>query len=165
LAVQFGIATMKMTPQTSGGSPDSNVGPITMGILQNVSLDFSFDFAQLYGGSGLFPVDVRVHTGSINGQAEEAEMTGIFFALLTGGTQSAGGSTVTFTNTTQPTEWQLELELATDLVDMNFTLNACRSSSFNVPFARDSHVITGFQFQAFADSSGNIGTLIIDDPS
>jgi len=154
---------MKMTPQTAGGSPDSNVGPITMGILQNVSLDFSFDFAQLYGGSGVFPVDVRVHTGSINGQAEEAEMTGIFFALLTGGTQS--NATVTFTNTTQPTEWQLELELATDSSDMNFTLNACRSSSFNVPFARDSHVITGFQFQAFADNSGNIGTLVIDDPS
>ena len=165
MAVQFGIATMKMTPTTDGGSPDSNVGPITMGILQNVSLYFSFDFAQLYGGSGLFPVDVRVHTGSINGQAEEAELTGIFFALLTGGTQTAGGAEVEFTNTTQPTEWQLELELATDSVDMNFTLNACRSSSFNVPFARDSHVITGFQFQAFADSNGKIGTLVIDDPS
>ena len=158
---------MKMTPTLDGGTPDDNIGPVTMGILQNVSLDFSFDFAQLYGGSGLFPVDVRVHTGTINGQAEEAELTGVFFSLLTGGavTPAAESFTVPFTNTSQPTEWQLELELATDSVDMNFVLNACRSSSFNIPYARDSHVIVGFQFQAFADSSGNIGTLTIDDPS
>jgi len=176
LAVQFGIATMKVTPQIAGGNPDNNLGPITIGILQNVSLDFSFDFAQLYGGAGLFPVDVRVHTGSINGQAESAELTGLFIQLLTGGSMLiAGGdvadpdlpatATVTLDNTTQPTEFQLELELNTDNIDMNFTLNACRSSSFNIPFARDSHVITGFQFQAFADSNDVVGTLVIDDPS
>ena len=156
---------MKSTPTALGGAPDSNTGPITIGILQNVSLDFSFDFAQLYSGSGLFPVDVRVHTGSINGQAETAELTSLFFQLMTGGTLSAPGSTLTLTNVTEPTSWQLDLTLATDSVDMNFTLNACRSASFNVPYARDSHVIPGFQFQAFADSSDNIGTIVMDDPS
>ena len=49
MSVQFGIATM-----TFGG--------VNIGYLQNVSVDFAFDVAQLYSGNAIYPVDVRTHT-------------------------------------------------------------------------------------------------------
>ena len=61
MSVQFGLAIMRLDN-------------VTLGYMQGVSLDFNFEQALLYAGSALFPVDVRVHTGSIAGNAEFADL-------------------------------------------------------------------------------------------
>jgi len=41
----------------------------------------------------------------------------------------------------------------------NIKLNACRSSKLALPFKNTDYTIEGFDFQAFADQSGTIGTI------
>ena len=41
----------------------------------------------------------------------------------------------------------------------NMQLNACRSSKLTFPFKNGDYTILGFDFQAFADQNGNIGTI------
>lgn len=150
MAVQFGIATMKF-------------GGVDIGYLQNVSIDFAFDVAQLYSGASIFPVDVRTHTGTISGTAEFADLTAIAFQKVLGGTRSL--DTITLTDTDFPSSWSLVTTVVTDSVTFKITFNKARSTSMSIPFARDSHMIPSFGFQVEADASGNVATIDIGDIS
>ena len=110
----------------------------------------------------MFPQDVRVHTGTINGSAETADLTALFFQLLTGGTLAS--TTVTMDTTdVGPSSFELILTQSTDSVTLTFTLHKCRSASFGVATARDSHIIPNFAFQAFARADGQVGTIDTGD--
>jgi hypothetical protein len=150
MAVQFGIGTMKF-------------GGTEIGCLQNVSIDFSFDVAQLYCGAGLFPVDVRTHTGTISGTAEFAELNAVAFNRILGG--GIAGSVLTQTNMNKPDTFELELELITDAITFLITLKKCRSSQLSIPMSRDSHVIPSFQFQSEAATDGVVFTIDVGDVS
>lgn len=150
MAIHFGLATMRM---------DGRI----LGHLQNVSVDMSFDSASLYSGKALFPVDVRVHTGTITGSAEFADLTAIGVEKILGGART--GTAVALNNLTSPSTWQLELSLTTDSTTFTITLNKCRATSLNFPFVRDGHVVPNFDFAAEADSDGNVGTIELGDIS
>lgn len=150
MSVQFGMAVMKL---------DS----VTLGYMQGVTLDFNFEQALLYAGSEIFPVDVRVHTGSIAGNAEYADLNAVGVEKLLGGTRT--GSSIALTSSTYPGTWQCELTMSTDAKSFNVTLNKCRSTKLSFAWARDGHQIPNFDFQAFADASGNVGTVVLEDVS
>jgi len=150
LAIQFGLATMRM---------DGRI----LGHLQNVSVEMAFDSATLYSGKALFPVDVRVHTGTISGSAEFADLTAVGVEKILGGTRT--GAQVALDNLTSPATWELELTLTTDGTTFTITLNRCRATSLSFPFVRDGHVIPNFDFSAEADASGNVGTIALGDIS
>ena len=151
MSVQFGLAIMRL---------DS----VTMGYMQGVTLDISYEQALLYAGSHVFPVDVRVHTGSISGNAEYADLNSRGVHKLLGGTRSLYGK-ITLTSSSFPGTWQCLLNMETDNVTFRVTLNECRSTKLSFAWARDGHVIPNFDFSAFADSSGNVGTIILEDVS
>jgi hypothetical protein len=47
--------------------------------------------------------------------------------------------------------------------ELGIRLNACRSSKFTFPFSNIQYTIPDFDFQAFADSSGNWGTIVMTE--
>jgi len=151
MSVQFGLATMRL---------DS----VTMGYMQNVSLDFNFEQALLYDSTGLYPIDVRTHTGNISGTAEYADINAVGVEKLLGGTRNSYGK-VTITTNSSPDAFQVLLDMETDNKTFRVTLNSCRSTKFSVGWARDGHVIPNFDFQAFADANGTVGTVLVEDVS
>jgi len=134
-----------------------------VGYLQNVSVDFGYDIATLYGGKGMFPVDVRVHTGNITGSAEYADLTATGVEKLIGGTRT--GTSIAISNTSSPATFQVSLDLTTDTTTFTITLNRCRSSKLAFPFVRDGHVIPSFDFSAEADDDNNVGIIDLGDES
>lgn len=148
--VQFGIATMVY-------------GGINIGYLQNVSIEFAFDVAQLYSGAAIYPVDVRTHTGTITGTAEFADLTAVSFQKILGG--SLSGDTLTLTDTDFPTTFSLVTTVVTDSITFQITFNKVRSTSMSIPFSRDAHLIPSFGFSAESDASGNVATIDVGDIS
>lgn len=134
-----------------------------LGHLQNFSTDFSFDVAKLYSGAGLFPKDIRTHTGSITGTAEFANLTATGVQRILGGSRS--GSLITLTSTSSPATWSLEFTMTTDSETFTITLTKCRATNLRFPFARDAHVIPSFDFEAVSDDSGSVGTIELGDIS
>jgi hypothetical protein len=47
--------------------------------------------------------------------------------------------------------------------ELGIRLNACRSSKFTFPFSNIQYTIPDFDFQAFADQSGNWGTIVMTE--
>lgn len=150
MSVQFGIASM-----TAGG--------VNIGILQGVSLDFSFDTAKLYSGGNIYPVDVRVHTGNITGNAEFADLTAVAFEKLLGGTRS--NDQIDLDNTDSPSTWQMITTLVTDSITFSVTFPKCRSTKLSMAMQRDQHLIPNFDFEIEADASGNVATIDVGDVS
>ena len=149
MSVQFGLAIMRL----SG---------ITLGYMQGVTLDFNFEQALLYAGSEIFPVDVRVHTGSISGNAEYADLNSVGVHKLLGGTQNKYGK-ITLSSSSYPGTWQALLHMETDNETFRVVLNTCRSTKLSFAWARDSHVIPNFDFQAFSDANHVVGYIVLED--
>lgn len=148
MSIQFGIASM-------------NYGGTVIGYLQNVSIDFSFEVAQLFAGSAVYPIDVRSHTATISGTAEFADLTAAAFEKILGGTKV--GDTLTLDNTDTPTSFQLATEIVTDSITFSIIFNKCRSTKLSLPFVRDGHLIPSFDFQIESDSNGNVATIDVGD--
>ena len=150
MSVQFGIASI-------------NFGGTVIGYLQNVTINFSFETAQLYHGNNMYPVDVRSHTATITGTAEFADITAAAIEKVLGGTRTM--DSIALVNTDAPSTWQLVAQIVTDSVTFAITFNKCRSNKLSLPFVRDGHLIPSFDFQIEADSNGNVATIDVGDVS
>jgi hypothetical protein len=157
MAIQFGIGTLLAGPHGA---------EMEFGCVQNTSIDFSFDRAQLYCGSALYAKDVRVHTATISGKAAFAEIDGeAFYKLLGGDSYVAGDSNITISQTTSPSAFRMRLIKTTDTTTMILTLLQVRTDSLSISMERTNHIIPDFGFTAFADASGNVATFDLGDPS
>ena len=150
MSIQFGLGTLS----ASG---------MTFGYLQGITLDFEWDEAQLHSGNGLYPVDVRIHSGSITGNAAFADIDAEALYKILGGTVS--GSQVVLTNTSRPDYFQLSFTNTTDSLSMIIYLYRCKAGKLSLAFDRTAHVIPNFDFSAYADSSGRIGYIECGDVS
>lgn len=148
--IQFGMATM-----TYGG--------VEIGCLQGVSMDFSFNTAELYCGNGIFPQDVRVHSGTITGSAEFADLTAVAFEKLLGGTRT--GDVVALTESSKPSTFSMTTTLVTDGVSFNITFPAVRSTKLSLGFVRDGDLIPNFDFSIEAAADGSVATIDVGDVS
>lgn len=144
MAIQFGIGSLV----ASG---------MQFGYLQGASVDFSFEEATLHSGSGLYPIDVRIHTASITGSASYADIDVESLKKIIGGTVS--GSVLTVTNSTAPSYFQLVFTITTDSISMIVTLVRSKSNSLALAFERTAHVIPEFNFSAYANSGGTVCTI------
>lgn len=148
--IQFGMATMLF-----GGEE--------IGCLQGVSLDFSFNTAELYCGNGIFPQDVRVHSGTITGNAEFADLTATAFEKILGGTRI--NDTISLTESTKPSTFAMVTTLVTDGVSFVVAFPAVRSTKLSLAFVRDGHLIPNFDFSIEADANGSVATIDVGDVS
>ena len=151
MSVQFGMGIMRL---------DS----ITLGYMQGVTLDFSFESASLFSGDQIFPVDVRTHTGNITGNAEFADINARAINKLLGGTNSTYGK-ITLNANDAPSPFELLLTMETDSKTMRFVLNSVRSNKLSFNFSRENHVIPNFDFVAYADANQVVGYITIEDVS
>jgi hypothetical protein len=157
MSVQFGIGLLY------GGPANSEM---EFGCVQGVTLDFSFDKAMLHCGSALYPKDVRIHSASITGRAQFAEIDAeAIYKLLGGDSYAAGNKTITLKNDTKPAAFRIRFLTTTDGVSLIFTLNNCITDSLAWNFGRTDYVIPDFSFTAFADANDVVGTIDLGDPS
>jgi len=157
MAVQFGIGTLY------GGPVGSEM---EFGCVQGVTLDFSFDRATLHCGGALYPKDVRIHTASITGRAQFAEIDAeAVYMVLGGDSYVAGQKVITLKNNTAPATFRMRFLTTTDSISLIFTLNACRTDSLAFNFGRTDYVIPDFSFTAFADANNAVGTIDLGDAS
>ena len=150
MSIQFGIGTMVM-------------GAKTFGILQEVSFDFSFEEAMLYQGDSNYPVDVRVHTGTIEGNAGWADIDVEALAAVLGGTQT--DSLLTINQNDSPANYETVVQTTTDGINLIITLKRCRASKLSLAMARTNHTIPNFDFYCYADDNGVVATIEAGDSS
>lgn len=150
MSVQFGIATM-------------SIGGTNIGYLQSVSMDFNFDRATLYSGDAVYPIDVRVHTATITGNAEYADLTAVAFEKLLGGTRS--NDQIDLDSDNFPTTFQMITTLITDSISFIITFEVVRSTKLSLAMSRDSHLIPNFDFECYANAGGNVATIDVGDVS
>lgn len=157
MALQFGIGNMY-------SGPDHNESEF--GCLQGVTLDFSYDRATMYCGAGLYPFDVRIHSSSISGKAQFAEVDAkAFYVLMGGDNYVPGNRLITLRDTTSPAAFRMRLVTTTDGVTMAVTLYQCRTDSLSFGMERTSYVIPDFGFTVFAGADHLIGTIDLGDAS
>src|SRR5436305_496406 len=136
LAFGAGALWGNRTDVTGGG-----IGPDQFGILQDVQIDFDWTTKELWG-QFQFPVDIARGQGKISGKAKLV-LTNQFM-----------GYTPTFKATFYTTKTTGGAASGLALV-----LNACTASKLSLPTKTDDYEIQEFDFSAFADPTGTIGTL------
>jgi hypothetical protein len=87
----FGSGVFWGTPlQDVSGNAITNPTPVQLGVMQDISIDISFDLKELYGQSQ-FPVAVGRGKGKMTGKAKVAQVNGAALnSLLFGQTTTAG---------------------------------------------------------------------------
>lgn len=87
----FGAGVLWGTPLSdSSGNAISNPTPVQFGVLQNVTLDITFENKMLYG-SNQFPVAVGRGKGAVTGKAQAAQIFGrMWNSIFFGQTLTAG---------------------------------------------------------------------------
>lgn len=87
----FGSGVFWGTPlQDANGNAITNPTPVQLGVMQDISIDISFDTKQLYGQSQ-FPVAVGRGKGKMEGKAKVAQVSGTAInSLVFGQTMTSG---------------------------------------------------------------------------
>jgi len=150
--IQFGIGTL---------TADSGADALEFGYLQNVSINFSYDTAELHGGVGLYPLNVQTHSASIEGSAEFADINAAVLEKIIGGTQTDGSLAIT--SISKPPEWSLSWTMTTDAEILTFAAPKCKSSKLGMSFERENFVIPSFDFKIFQDTDGTVFTITSTD--
>ena len=157
MSYQFGIGILYT------GAVGSEV---EFGCVQGVTLDFGFDKAMLHCGAGLYPSDVRIHSASITGRAQFADIDGeALYKLLGADGFTTGDTVLTLKNTTKPSGFRIRFLTVTDSVSLQFTMMNCITDSLSWNFSRTDYVIPDFGFTCFADGNGTVATLSVGDAS
>lgn len=100
----FGVGTMHATPLSDGsGNSILTPTPIELGVLQDNSVDISFDVKELYG-SKQFAIDVARGKGKITGKAGVARLSGALFNSIMFGQTVATGTVDAVARSVTPTE-------------------------------------------------------------
>lgn len=96
----FGAGVLVGTPLTDAyGTAIAAPTPIQLGIMQEVSVDFSFDIKELYG-QYQFPVAIGRGKGKISGKSKFAQINGLSINTLVFGQTLASGTLAEVIDTT-----------------------------------------------------------------
>jgi hypothetical protein len=80
----FGVGILSFTP------PGTNPTPVQVGVLQDVTLNVTFEEKVMYGANS-FPVDIAKGKGKIEGSAKYGQIgSGLIGAMLSGSTTTTG---------------------------------------------------------------------------
>jgi len=157
MSYQFGIGTLYCGPANA---------EVEFGCVQGVTLDFGFDKAMLHCGAGLYPSDVRIHSASVTGRSQFADIDAISVHTLLGGDDfTAGDTQIVLKNTTKPVGFRIRFLTETDGVTLQFTMGNATTDSLSLSFARTDYVIPDFGFTCFADANNTVATIDIGDAS
>ena len=151
------IATI-LNDASSATNIDLNTGLQTFGRSRTCSINMTYDQAVARGGNLIFPNDVKMYNGAIEGTLEYAEIDPKAFAKIFGGTYASGGvgsGTLTISGTTTPKPFMVEAQQITNGVTATYTLLKCYSNSLSMTVSREDYTVPSMSFQAIANASGN----------
>ena|SRR3990167_3230014 len=140
----------------------ATAGVVTLGKLQNITINVSYQNSQLRGGTDVFPVNTQFFDGEIKGTIEYADVELSSLGRLIAGSGAfagAGGSgTITFTGLVKPSRFQLRLSGVTNGVTSTVTLDRCYIPSLALDFSRTSYMQPNLEFVSEAASNGSMAT-------
>ena len=156
----FGAGKLTVTPKVGT--------PAQIGIVQDVTIDFSFSKKELYG-EHQFPVDVARGQGKINIKAKAAKIDAkLFNDIFFGVTAVTVGDKTTIEVENLPmgsNPWfALEFAVERDGKKMTLKFVKCSSSKLALNFKNEDYTIPDFDIDAIADEQGKLYTLEFVEP-
>lgn len=153
MAFVFGVGTLQI----------SATGQIfSIGKIQNVKLDISYENAQLRGTVDIFPTDTQFFNGKVEGSFEygSIELSQIAYMLAgSGAFAGAGGSgTVTFSATVKPKAVQMIFSGVTNGITATWKLQKVYIPKLNLDFKRTDYMLPGMDFVCDS-TAGNVLTI------
>jgi hypothetical protein len=153
--ISFGVGKLTVTPEVGDEAQ--------IGIVQDVTIDFSFSKKELYGEMQ-FPVDVARGQGKINIKAKAAKIDAkVFNAVFFNGliNEASGKTTITVNNQLMgDAPWfALKLEVQYQGKKLSLSFPRCCSSKLGLGFKNEDYTIPDFDIDATADEGGKLYTL------
>lgn len=153
MGLMFGVGTLQI----------SATGQIfSIGKIQNVKLDISYENGQLRGGTDVFPTDTQFFNGKVEGSFEygSIELSQVGYMLAgSGAFAGAGGSgTVTISATNKPHHVQIVFSAVTNGITATWKLQKAYIPNLSLDFKRTDYLLPSMNF--FCDSTaGNVLTI------
>jgi len=153
MAFLFGVGTLQI----------SATGQVfSIGKIQNVKLDISYENGQLRGGTDVFPVDTQFFNGKVEGSFEYGSIELSQVAYMLGGSgvfAGAGGSgTLTISGTLKPHHVQIVFSAVTNGITATWKLQKAYVPNLTLDWKRTDYNLPSMNF--ICDSTaGNVMTL------
>lgn len=138
----------------SGGSATKTIARV-----QNVSINYSTELAQMRGGGDIFPVDSQPFDGKIEGSFEAADTTATHLPILFGGSYASGGSasgTWSLTGGAKPESVSLVFQNVTNGITSTYTIRKAYVSQLTDDFSRTDYMIPNYSFVAQANNLNQV---------
>lgn len=137
----------------SGGSATRVIGKV-----QNVSINVSYENAQMRGGGDVFPVDTQFFNGSVQGSFEMADPTATQLQLLGGIYASAGAASGTWTLSavSKPEQISMVFQNVTDGITSTYTVMRGYLIEAANEFNRTDYLRPSFNFVGMANQKGSV---------
>src|SRR3990167_6583068 len=147
MAFHFGAGVLQVS---------ATAGLVTLGKLQDISVNISYQNVQMRGDRDVFPVNTQFFDGAIDGTIKYADIELSSLGRLIAGSGSVGGAggsgTATFTALSKPSRFQLILSGVTNGVTSTLTLDRVYIPSLSPDFT-----MTELEFIVEAASNGEMG--------
>lgn len=144
MALQFGVASL-----TSSG--------VQIARLNNVTMNLTYDTAQLRGDNRIFADNLQLYNGNIEGSFEVGDINLTAIADMFGATVAfAGGSgTLTLTATqVLGTGQDIEISAVTNGVTGTLTFKNCKFSTLGLTLDRENYTMPSTNFVVAGDANG-----------
>lgn len=140
----------------SGGSATKTIGKV-----QNVSINISYENAQMRGGGDIFPVDTKFFDGSVEGSFEFGDNTATQLLFFGGTYTSAGASSGTWTlsGTSKPISVSLVFQHTTDGTTGTYRVMKAYLTQQTNDFSRTEFMVPSYTFMSQSNIKGTTLTV------
>jgi hypothetical protein len=153
MAIIFGVGSLQIS---------SPAGIVSVGRLQNVSLNISYETAQNRGSLDVFPTDTQFFDGKIEGSFEHGsiELSQVAFLLASAGAYAgaAGSGTFTLTATDKPQAFQMVWSGVSNGITGTWKLQRVYVPTLSLDFSRTDYLLPSMSFIC-QDTAGTLLTF------
>ena len=139
----------------------ATAGLMSIGRLQNISINIAWETAQLRGGTRIFPGDTQFFDGTVEGTFQNGDLDLSNIAPLLGGAHAAAGGsgTTTLTGNSRPTTFKLILSAVTNGITATITLQRVYIPGFTLDFTRTEYVLPQYNFICESTTATGLMTI------
>lgn len=136
----------------SGGSATKTIAKV-----QNVSINVSYENAQMRGGGDVYPVDTQFFDGKCEGNFEFSDQTATQL-LLIGGIYASGGASGTWTLSavSKPESVSLVFQNVTNGITSTYSIMRAYLSQSTNDFSRTDYLTPSYDFISQANNQGTV---------
>ena len=148
-----GVTAVSEEAVWSGGSATKSMGKV-----QNVSFNITYETAQMRGGADVFAADTQFFDGNAEGSFEYADFTAQQQTLFGGvyASAAANSGTWTLSATSQPRRVSLVFQTVTNGITATYSLMRAYILSQTLDFSRTEYAVPSVNFVAEANRNGDL---------